>query len=100
MRPTIALLLLLCSCNKHTGLLNENCNPDGTCSSPNLECHSWSNTSECRAKEPPVAPFRCRGDAECFCLTCNDNCADAGIRTCAFSDTSVWGSKPSVCECK
>lgn len=98
MRLTIPLLLLVCSC--HRGDLSERCNLDGTCNSPNLVCFSWADFSECRTPPPVTAPNRCHGAADCFCLRCADSCVDAGVKSCAYSDTSTWGAKPATCECK
>ena len=92
------IVLFLVACNFHTGNVDESCNPDGTCNSPNLEC--WSLSSRCHAKELRNTSARCSYESECFCVTCADKCGEAGVKTCAYSDTSVWGSKPAVCECK
>jgi len=89
------IVLLLVGC--HTGNFEEECNKDGSCNAPGLEC-GWGG--KCRVKEPPAPPRRCIYESECFCFTCADKCGDAGVKNCAYSDTSVWGSKPAVCECK
>lgn len=90
----IAFFITAC----HTGNLDEKCNSDGTCNGENLECHF----SRCmiRYKPEPVVVKRCNFESECFCIACAEKCGDAGVKMCSFSDTSVWGSKPSVCECK
>lgn len=85
----------------HKGSVDERCNPDGTCNGSNLECrYSGGGASACSVKEAPPPPRRCYYESECFCVTCADKCADAGVKNCMYSDTSVWGSKPAVCECK
>jgi hypothetical protein len=92
---TYALLsasLLAC----HTGNFNESCNKDGTCNSSNLIC----NQVVCIVKEAPSPPRRCFYESECLCVTCSEKCGEAGVKECVYSDTSVWGAKPSACECK
>lgn len=102
MRKIIILLFVLCACDKmqpHRGDLGEDCNKDGTCNAATLECNEYS--SECRAHNTnPVSPSRCHYESECYCVTCSDKCGDAGVKACNYSDTSVWGAKPAVCECK
>lgn len=96
MRPAWALFaVLIIGC--HTGDFDQDCNKDGSCNSPNLECKSWGR---CGVKDPPHTPGRCSYESECFCVTCAERCGDAGVKVCAFSDTTVWGAKPAVCECK
>jgi hypothetical protein len=92
----LVLAFVLFGC--HTGDFDQPCNKDGSCNGPNLVCdRGWE---KCMVKEPPRAPGRCSYESECFCVTCADKCGDAGVKTCAYSDTSVWGAKPAVCECK
>jgi len=92
----IIALLLLTGCS--TGGVDEHCNPNGTCNSENLSCINNGSSAVCKPKMAPSPPARCRGEADCFCLTCSENCGGR-FQTCAFSDTSVWGSKPAICEC-
>lgn len=89
----VALFLIGC----HTGNFDETCNKDGSCNSQNLECGIYD---KCVVKQPPAPPRRCYYESECFCVICAEKCGDAGVKVCAYSDTSVWGSKPAVCECK
>lgn len=91
----IIATLALTAC--HQGNFGEECNKDGTCNFQNLEC---SVVGVCRTRTAARSPTRCGSESECFCVTCADKCADAGVKQCAYSDTSVWGSKPSTCECK
>lgn len=88
------LCIFIVAC--HTGNFREECNKDGSCNNANLVClNGW-----CETKPPSKEPGRCYYESECFCVTCADKCGDAGVKTCAYSDTSVWESKPAVCECK
>ncbi len=99
MKAILVTLLFLSGC--HTGDFEENCNPNGGCNSDKLEC-GWF-AGKCRVKTEPQAidkERRCSYESECFCVTCADKCGTSGVKTCAFSDTSVWGAKPAVCECK
>jgi len=98
MKKILFLLAFLVGCQNHPGDFGGACNKDGTCNSPNLECDNWMHS--CRVKTPPEEPGRCKFESECFCITCAEKCADAGVKECAYSDTSVWGSKPAICECK
>lgn len=95
MKKIVFTLLLLAGC--HTGDFGEKCNKDGSCNSPTLACNAWD---ECKPKPEPAPARRCNYESECFCFTCADKCGEAGVKECAYSDTSVWGSKPAVCECK
>lgn len=98
MKRFCALLVLLASCHSHTGDLKEDCNKDGTCNSPELMCGIFG---ECHFKPMlETGPRRCSYESECFCVTCAEQCAPAGVKQCVYSDTSVWGAKPAVCECK
>lgn len=82
----------------HTGDYNESCNADGGCNDPGLKCdEDWR---KCHLKPEPKQSNKCNYESECFCLTCADKCGSTGVKTCAYSDTSVWGSKPALCECK
>ena len=103
MKKLASLLFLLVACNSHTGDLREHCNPDGTCNSTNTSCQSdlMGEGYYCFLKPAPPDPNRkCYYESECFCVTCAEKCGEAGVKECAYSDTSVWGSKPAVCECK
>ena len=100
MRPTIALLLLVCSCNNHPGDVDQRCNPDGTCNGTMLRCETRGVQAICYPIPVERPAVHYRTDAEKFCDNCGQNCSDAGVRTCAYSDTSVWGAKPALCECK
>lgn len=42
----------------------------------------------------------CNGDADCFCEACLKRCGAAGVKRCEFTDVTVWGSRPTVCECR
>lgn len=79
---------------KHYGDLGESCRPDGSC----------SGALVCIRYEESIVAFRCGPppvfESVMFCATCSSHCGDAGIKECQFSDTSVWGSKPAVCNCK
>lgn len=95
-----AVALLLAGCPR--GHLGEDCRPDGTCFA-GLACqHTGTKGSGSRVMEcyPPPAAKTCGGDADCFCEACLRRCGDAGVKLCAYSDVSVWGSKPTVCECR
>lgn len=87
----VAALVLLCACSR--GNLGDDCNPDGSCNSPHLACSGLT----CQIKPEPKT---CTSDADCFCERCMARCGTAGIKVCAFTDVSVWGSKPTVCECR
>lgn len=100
LKSIVLACLLLVACKPDpTGGLNERCNRDGTCNGASLECSSYGY---CGAKQVShMDPNRrCFYESECFCVTCADKCGEAGVKECAYSDTSVWGSKPAVCECK
>lgn len=90
------LMFVLISCG-FPGALNEPCKSDGTCNSPNLMCSRNGYCVSLAAKEPAR---HCHFESECFCVTCSEKCSSSGVKVCAFSDTSVWGSKPAICECK
>lgn len=98
---TFIIALYGCDSMYHTGRLNDTCNADGTCNAPALECRNDGAGASCHVKNIPDTEIkRCAFESECFCMTCADKCGDGGIKACIFSDTSVWGSKPSSCECK
>lgn len=93
-RFTCIFACLLFACEV-PGTINATCRPDGTCVSPTLVCDSvWG---VCRAKE---ATATCHNDADCFCEACLQRCGNVGLRRCEYTDPSVWGSKPTVCECR
>ncbi len=102
MRHTILTTLLLCALGcTPAGKLDGECNWDGTCDSPKLECVSTANGHYCHLKpEPENPPRRCHYESECFCVTCADKCGAAGVKACHWSDTTTWGAKPAVCDCK
>lgn len=87
--------LALADCTR--GNLGENCNADGTCNTPSLACRPDSNGHGCYPK--PEAKT-CNGDADCFCEACLKRCGAAGVKRCEFTDVTVWGSRPTVCECR
>lgn len=89
--------LALAGCPAATGTLGGYCFGDGTCSAPALSCQASGDGMRCWPK--PEART-CNGDADCFCEACLKRCGDAGVKRCEFSDVSVWGSKPTVCECR
>lgn len=89
-----SLCFLIISC--HSGDFREQCNKDGSCNGKNLKCiDGW-----CELKPPSVESDNCIYESDCFCKTCANKCGDAGFKNCKYSDTSVWGSEPAVCECK
>lgn len=94
--------IFLAACVPTTGNIETDCNHDGTCNSPGLSCQqNLGGYFRCYPKpSPPDPSVRCHYQSECFCMTCADKCGDAGVKQCAYSDTSVWGAKPAVCECK
>lgn len=101
-----AALVILCSFSlfactiRDRGEFYGECNLDGTCNHPSLKCNDYRN--ECRVDEKKREdPSRCQYESECFCDRCGVNCAGFGksLLRCDYSDTSVWGSKPAVCEC-
>lgn len=93
---SLVLTLFFIGCSV-PGTLNEPCKSDGTCNSPHLTCNQRGYCM------PPIAAppdRRCYYESDCFCVTCSEKCSSSGVKLCAYSDTSVWGSKPSICECK
>lgn len=86
----VLAIFLLTAC--HRGDYGEECNADGTCNAPALVCNGrcWMR--------PPAST--CSSEADCFCDACLKRCGSAGIKRCEFTDVSVWGSKPTVCECR
>lgn len=91
----LTALVMLAGC--HKGNHEEGCNPDGTCNGEALYC---SGSGFCVAKPPaPAKNVRCNFESECFCATCAERCA-TGVERCEYSDTTVWGSNPSVCVCR
>ncbi len=95
-KAIVMLLLMLTACGY--GNLGQDCKPDGTCNSTSLVCSPYSNTCRVKTADPP--PKKCSYESECFCMTCAEKCGDAGVHLCSYSDTSVWGAKPAICECK
>lgn len=94
----VCLAILSLGCER--GDLGTPCNKDGSCNFDTLQCIVPSN--ECQIKPPPpppAKPKRCDYESECFCMTCADKCGPRGVKKCAYSDTSVWGSDPAICEC-
>lgn len=104
MRQLLLLALFAIGCGvKSTGYLGEHCNSAGDCNSPRLSCqHTFNGEWQCAVKSEPETgpPRRCSYESECFCVTCAERCGASGVKTCAYSDTSVWGAKPALCECK
>ncbi len=96
--PLVALssIMLLIACEPR-GTIDNDCTPDGKCIGQ-LECFTWGDRSTCRAPKSPEPKKRCVFESECFCVTCADHC-EHGVKVCDYSDTSVWGAKPAVCEC-
>lgn len=93
----ILYVVLLAAC--HRGDIDEDCNPDGTCNAPQLSCQHFGNGPRCSIR-PPEDKRTCHSDADCFCEHCLTRCGSAGIKMCAYTDVSVWGSKPTICECR
>lgn len=91
---TLVIIISISGC--HTGDLGEECNKNGTCNSPNLECLSDISSPHCWIKREKT---ECNDPADCFCKRCLEKCSGA-FKRCEYTDTSVWGSKPTVCECK
>ena len=96
-------LLLFVACDK-PGEVDGPCLPNGTCSSPALECiyigQNPGQGSECRPKTTHT-PRECYHESDCFCVTCAKKCAPTGLAECLFSDTTTWGARqPAVCKCK
>lgn len=95
------VLVFMCIGCEHRGGVDELCLVDGTCISE-LKCTLVGWQHLCRLVPPPpttLRPARCNYESECFCTTCADHCQN-GVKTCSYSDTSVWGAKPSLCECQ
>lgn len=99
-------IILLCSTafwgceSRTTGNVDGDCNPDGSCNGEKLTCLNYGNGSRCRATEASKPPPRCNGEADCFCRTCAESCGAQGFKTCTYSDTTTWGAKPAICECR
>ena len=89
----MALVMLLSGCPE-PGTLGAECRPDGTCNGSTLRCAS---DARCWSVQPELV---CSGDADCFCDACLKRCGSVGIKRCEYTDPSVWGSKPTVCECR
>lgn len=92
---TAALTLISMACSK--GGLEEECYPDGTCASPNLECQLGGIGHRCFPRQKQLLVT---SDADRFCEICLKRCGAAGLKHCAYTDVTVWGSKPTVCECR
>lgn len=100
MKWFLVAFALLVSC--HKGGLGEDCNPDGTCSFLNLECrpnYSGYFGYRCLVRAQPAQVAVPQSEADIFCQSCLASCGNAGVKSCAFSDPPVWGSKSAVCEC-
>lgn len=96
---TVLCVLAIVGCStRRRGDFGGACNPDGTCNAPTLAC-GVRIEDECGLALHPRDP-RCNYESECFCVTCAERCGEVGVDRCEYSDTSVWGSKPSVCKCK
>jgi len=94
----LALTATLLACEQKGGY-DEACLVDGGCVDPGLACNDI--THKCLMRPTPrPASLRCTYESECFCVACVDRCGDAGMRSCNYSDTSVWGAKPATCECR
>lgn len=77
------------------GAYHRPCTDEGKCNQ-SMVC----NSGFCMLPEelkPKENPYDLAGN---FCTKCLTQCGAAGLKRCEFSDTSVWGSKPSVCECR
>jgi hypothetical protein len=85
---------------KGKGNLGQQCREDGTCNSPNLVCLSTLEESYLCGLVVPKIDRSCTSEPDCFCETCLKRCGTSGIKRCEFTDTTVWGSKPTVCECR
>lgn len=95
----LGTVFLLTSCgDAQVGDVGNRCNSDGTCNSPNLECRAVraSTVFEC----VPKGHRGCQSRSECFCNSCAEQCGKKGVERCVYTDTSVWGAQPTVCECK
>lgn len=101
----IAVLLIACVPPRQKGNMGDECKPDGTCNNELVCIPKW-NGNICDIKtvensaQIPSPPRNCYYESECFCTTCAEKCGSAGVKSCIYSDTSVWGSKPAICECK
>jgi hypothetical protein len=92
----LACFLALASCDT-PGAVGAPCNPDGSCAGPLLRCHT---NSRCYAVQPERTLPTCGHESQCWCVTCAEKCGANGVSRCTYSDTSVWGAEPSVCQCK
>lgn len=91
----IFLIAILGLTGCHSGDLGEFCNPNGSCNSGSLEC---AQHGTCVIKRSETSGLKY--ESQLFCASCTESCGSAGMKSCAFSDPSVWGSKPSTCECR
>lgn len=97
-------LLLVGGCERHTGHLDEACNPDGTCKSQRLSCGPsphWIN-QRCNLiadfkPEPVVMP---PAASVIFCDQCAERCGKDGIKRCAFTDALPFGKELATCDCR
>lgn len=91
-----ALILFPLACSK--GGLEESCYSDGTCASPNLKCDLSGMGYRCFPRQEVKGLET--SEADRFCEVCLKRCGTAGLKHCAYTDVTVWGSKPTVCECR
>ncbi len=98
MKRFLVAALFLAAC--HKGGLEEDCNPDGTCDFQDLECQPGGMGYRCFVRVRPSPMAVPRSEADQFCEMCLKRCGAAGLKHCAYTDVTVWGSKPTVCECR
>lgn len=105
------LIAMLAACSRESlGTLKGPCKPDGTCNSPNLECrrnYDWGpdyicviDYSKLTANPTDSNAVNWNSEATQFCNKCTESCGASGLKECHWADTTVWGAKPTVCECK
>lgn len=100
----IAYFVLLCllGCEER-GFVDQPCNNNGTCNDDKLICMVIQHRGHfCMLKTDNLEFIKSTvgEDSIRFCNYCLQHCNVHGVKICAYSDTSVWGSKPSVCECR
>ncbi len=75
------------------GELGGRCNKDGTCNFDSLRCNGLEVCDTRYVSQE-------QHETETFCKTCASDCGSLGMKSCSYSDPTVWGSLPSTCECK